>query len=75
MDIFPRPDVAEGIFYEYLRYDAPISLDFRDHVVDGIPFLLAPLALVRNFPTVPEIAEMEPMGGSVGFYHFVMQAS
>lgn len=51
MDIFPRPDVAEGIFYEYLRYDAPISLDFRDHVVDGIPFLLAPLALVRNFPT------------------------
>lgn len=51
MDIFPRPDVAEGIFYEYLRYDAPISLDFKEHVVDGFPFLLAPLALVRDFPT------------------------
>ena len=48
MDIFPRPDVAEGIFYEYLRYDDPISVDFRDRVVDGFPFLLAPLAQVRG---------------------------
>jgi len=44
MEVFPRPDIAEGIFYEYLRYDDPISPDLREHVVDGFPFLLAPLS-------------------------------
>ena len=48
MDIFPRPDAAQGIFFEYLRYDDPISPDFRDRVVDGFPFLLAPLAQVKG---------------------------
>ena len=48
MDIFPRPDIAEGIFYEYLRYDNPISPEFVDRVVDGFPFLLGPLAQIRG---------------------------
>jgi hypothetical protein len=48
MDIFPRPDIAEGIFYEYLRYDDPISPDFINTLVDGFPFLLAPLAQVKG---------------------------
>jgi hypothetical protein len=48
MDVFPRPDIAEGIFYEYLRYDNPISPEFLDHVVDGFPFILGPLAQVRG---------------------------
>ena len=48
MDTFARPDMAEGIFYEYLRYDNPISPDLRDRVVDGFPFLLGPLAQVRG---------------------------
>jgi hypothetical protein len=48
MDSFPRPDIAEGIFYEYLRYDDPISPELRERVVDGFPFLLAPLAQVKG---------------------------
>jgi hypothetical protein len=45
---FPRPDIAAGIFFEYLRYDDPISPELRDNVVLGFPFLLAPLAQVRG---------------------------
>ena len=48
MDRFPRADIAEGIFYEYLRYDDPISPELRERVVDGFPFLLAPLAQVKG---------------------------
>lgn len=48
VDTFPRPDVARGIFYEYLRTDDPISPDFANHVVDGFPFLLGPLAQVKG---------------------------
>lgn len=48
MDSFPRPDVAAGIFYEYLRGDEPMSPDFIERVVDGFPFLLAPLAQVEG---------------------------
>lgn len=48
VDTFPRPDVARGIFYEYLRTDDPISPDFTNHVVDGFPFLLGPLAQVKG---------------------------
>jgi hypothetical protein len=50
MDIFPRPDVARGIFFEYLRTDDPISPDFITRVVDGFPFLLGPLAQVKGMP-------------------------
>ncbi len=48
METFPRPDIAEGIFFEYLRYDDPISPELRERVVDGFPFLLAPLAQVKG---------------------------
>jgi len=48
MDSFPQPGIAKGIFFEYLRFDDPISLDARDHIADGFPFLLAPLAQVKG---------------------------
>ena len=48
MDSFPRPDIAAGIFFEYLRWDDPMSFDFLDRVVDGFPFLLAPLSQVKG---------------------------
>lgn len=51
MDRFPRPDIAAGIFFEYLRLDDPMSHDFLDHVVDGFPSLLAPLWQVRGVST------------------------
>ncbi|KAK1732438.1 hypothetical protein QTG54_016832 [Skeletonema marinoi] len=40
MDIFPRPEIAKGIFAEYMNKD-PISLDAKAHFTDGFPFLLA----------------------------------
>ena len=49
VDVFPRPDIAEGIFFEYLRNDDPISKEFHDNVVDGFPFLLSPLTQVQGF--------------------------
>jgi len=51
MDSFPRPDIAEGIFFEYLRLDDPMSFDFLDRVVEGFPFLLAPLSQVKGYAT------------------------
>lgn len=48
MDVFYRPDIAAGVFFEYLRLDDPMSTDFLEHVVDGFPFLLAPLSQVRG---------------------------
>jgi hypothetical protein len=51
MDSFPRPDIAEGIFFEYLRLDDPMSFDFLDRVLDGFPSLLAPLSQVRGVAT------------------------
>jgi len=51
MDSFPRPDIAEGIFFEYLRLDDPMSFDFLDRVVDGFPSLLAPLSQVKGVAT------------------------
>lgn len=48
LDIFPMPDLAKGIFYEYLRIDDPISKDAVERVADGFPFLLAPLAQVKG---------------------------
>ena len=51
MGSFPRPDIAEGIFFEYLRLDNPMSFDFLDRVVDGFPFLLAPLSQVKGVAT------------------------
>jgi len=47
MDIFPRPDIAKGIFSEYMN-DDPISRDAKAHFTDGFPFLLAPLAQVKG---------------------------
>ena len=48
MESFPRPDIAQGILFEYLRLDDPISPEFIDNVVKGFPFLLAPLAQVKG---------------------------
>eukprot|EP00980_Cylindrotheca_fusiformis_P016263 scaffold4829_cov129-Cylindrotheca_fusiformis.AAC.23 len=48
MDSFRRPDIAAGIFFEYLRLDDPMSFDFLEHLVDGFPFLLAPLSQVKG---------------------------
>lgn len=48
MDIFHRPDIAAGIFFDYLRDDDPISPDFLDTVVEGFPFLLAPISQVKG---------------------------
>jgi len=48
MEVFPRPDIAEGIFFEYLRYDDPISPELRERVVDGFPFLLGPLSQIQG---------------------------
>lgn len=48
MDSFQRPDIAEGIFFEYLRMDNPMSVDFLSNVVEGFPFLLAPLSQVKG---------------------------
>lgn len=52
MDRFQRPDIAQGIFYEYLRLDDPMSHDFLEHVVEGFPSLLAPLSQVRGVSTL-----------------------
>lgn len=55
MDIFPRPDMARGIFSEYLNKD-PISSDAKAHFADGFPFLLAPLAQVKGMSSAVPIA-------------------
>jgi len=61
MDVFPIPDVAPGIFFEYLRTDDPISPDFIEHVVDGFPFLLAPLAQVKGVSgSMPQHHQLPP---------------
>jgi hypothetical protein len=51
IESFQRPDIAEGIFFEYLRLDNPMSLDFLDRVVEGFPFLLAPLSQLKGIAT------------------------
>lgn len=48
MDTFPIEGMVSGIFYEYLRYDDPMSREFLENAVDGFPFLLAPLAQVKG---------------------------
>ena len=48
LESFSSPGMGKGIFFEYLRGDDPISFDARDHFVDGFPFLLAPLAQVKD---------------------------
>ena len=63
MESFARPDIAEGIFYEYLRHDDPISPELREHVVDGFPFLLGPLAQVRGV-NIGKNAPHKPAGQS-----------
>lgn len=49
METFPRSDIAAGIFFEYLRFDDPISPELRDNVVTGFPYLLAPIAQIKGF--------------------------
>lgn len=48
MDSFARPDIAEAIFFEYLRLDDPMSTDFIEHAVDGFPMMLGPLSQVKG---------------------------
>jgi hypothetical protein len=62
MDTFERSDIAEGIFYEYLRTDDPISYELRDRVVDGFPFLLAPLARAKQFQSPPSPQKPPELG-------------
>lgn len=62
MDTFERSDIAEGIFYEYLRTDDPISYELRDRVVDGFPFLLAPLARAKEFQSPPSPQKPQEQG-------------
>lgn len=59
MDTFPRPDMARGIFSEYMNND-PISLDAKAHFADGFPFLLAPLAQVKGMSSVVPIPPDSP---------------
>jgi hypothetical protein len=61
LDTFTRPDIGFGIFFEYLRTDDPFSHDFLQRVVDGFPFLLAPLAQVHGITSsVLQAAPFEP---------------
>mmetsp|Transcript_5500 Transcript_5500/g.11394 ORF Transcript_5500/g.11394 Transcript_5500/m.11394 type:complete len:784 (+) Transcript_5500:525-2876(+) len=46
MDIFSYPDLGQAIFYDYFRFDDPISQDALFRFPDGFPSLLAPLAQV-----------------------------
>lgn len=66
VDSFPRPDIAEGIFFEYLRLDNPMSLDFLDRVVEGLPFLLAPLSQVKGVgaPAIVQSASSQEVSSS-----------
>lgn len=54
MDVFSQPDIAPGIFYEYLRGDDPISMEARNNFADGFPFLLSPLAQLKGFVSKQE---------------------
>lgn len=66
MDIFERPEIARGIFFEYLRLDDPFSLDFIERTVDGFPFLLAPLAQIEGISApVPQQPPTKSAGGNV----------
>jgi hypothetical protein len=55
IDVFSQPDIAPGIFFEYLRGDDPISMEARNNFVDGFPFLLAPLAQLKGFVSKQDI--------------------
>jgi hypothetical protein len=45
---FEDPAIGKAIFYEYFREDNPMSAEARNNFVDGFPFLLAPLAQLRD---------------------------
>mmetsp|Transcript_15365 Transcript_15365/g.21934 ORF Transcript_15365/g.21934 Transcript_15365/m.21934 type:complete len:1025 (+) Transcript_15365:291-3365(+) len=51
IDTFESPEMAQGIFHEYLRVDDPISPEARERFSDGFPFLLAPLAQLKGITT------------------------
>jgi hypothetical protein len=76
MDTFERSDIAEGIFYEYLRTDDPISYELRDRVVDGFPFLLAPLARAKQFQSTPSPQKPPELGNPLfRFYTGVAESA
>ena len=45
MDVFSDVRIGQGIFYEYLRRDDPMSIEARDNFSAGVPNLLYPLLL------------------------------
>lgn len=51
-----RPDMGEGLFYEFLRTDDPMSPELTDRVVVGFPFLLGPLAQVEGVSSIGSIS-------------------
>lgn len=63
IDSFDRPDIAAAIFYEYLRTDDPMSVDFLQQVVNGFPMLLGPLAQVKGVSS-PSMAQSTPPSSS-----------
>jgi hypothetical protein len=74
LDTFPRPDIARGIFAEYLNKD-PISLDAKAHFTDGFPFLLAPLAQVKGMSSaVPQAARKVEPQSSNSMHRFIDKA-
>lgn len=48
LEVFDDPLIGQGIFYEYLRRDDPMSVEARDAFADGFPFLLRPLSRAGN---------------------------
>mmetsp|Transcript_31615 Transcript_31615/g.76745 ORF Transcript_31615/g.76745 Transcript_31615/m.76745 type:complete len:1024 (-) Transcript_31615:2697-5768(-) len=73
MDSFPRPDIASGIFFEYLRRDDPMSFDFLDRVVEGFPFLMAPLSQVKGVATMMHPTSTPPETTHVGTTNFIFR--
>ncbi|CAB9511768.1 expressed unknown protein [Seminavis robusta] len=74
MDSFPRPDIGNGIFFEYLRTDDPFSPDFLERAVDGFPFLLAPLAQIQGITSsVLQAAAPEPEPAKEPAHAFIIK--
>lgn len=70
MDALQRPDIGEGIFFEYLRRDNPISKEFIERVVDGFPFLLSPIR--SSLSSDMQRHRQEPLNRSSGIIGKIM---
>jgi len=68
IDSFPS-EVAQGIFYEYLRVDDPMSVDARLNFATGFPFLLAPLAQVKGVVVGGKSIAMGTSGPGSNLWH------